>query len=123
MNRIDRCFRDLRAARGKALIPFITAGDPDLSTTRELAWAFGEAGADLLEPRVPFSDPVAGIIVPDLPPEEAQHLQAYCTTAQVHTIFLAAPTSTEARLRRIAEVSQGRSEERRVGKECRSRWS
>src|SRR3970040_1266073 len=59
MNRIDRCFRDLRAAQGKALIPFITAGDPDLPTTRELAWAFDKAGAALLELGVPFSDPLA----------------------------------------------------------------
>ncbi len=153
------------------MIPFITAGDPDLSTTRELAWAFEEVGADLLELGVPFSDPLAdgttiqrasqralesgvtlkrviglveqirgksqipvvlmsyinpilrtgahefairagdagvdGVIVPDLPPEEAQELQRCCAAAAVHTIFLAAPTSTDVRLRRIAESSQG----------------
>jgi tryptophan synthase alpha chain len=171
MNRIDRCFEALRATGQKALIPFITAGDPDLATTRALAWAFEEAGADLLEIGVPFSDPLAdgttiqraseralrrgvtlkgviglveqirgrsrlpvvlmsyinpilrmgphefavragdagvdGIIVPDLPPEEAQEVGKHCAGSGVHTVFLAAPTSTEARLRRIAEASRG----------------
>ena len=58
-NRIDQRFQELRARKEKALIPFITAGDPDLATTRELAWAFEEAGADVLELGVPFSDPLA----------------------------------------------------------------
>ncbi|MFQ5848268.1 MAG: tryptophan synthase subunit alpha [Candidatus Methylomirabilales bacterium] len=171
MNRIDRCFQELRATRRKALIPFVTAGDPDLAATRELAWAFEEAGADLLEIGVPFSDPLAdgatiqrasqralqhgvtlkraiglveeiraksrmpmilmsyvnpilrmgveefagraadagvdGIIIPDLPPEEAQELHYRCAACAVHTIFLAAPTSPETRLRRIVESSEG----------------
>lgn len=171
MNRIDQCFEKLRASGGKALIPFLTAGDPDLTTTSELAWALEGAGADLLELGVPFSDPLAdgttiqrasqralengvtlkgviglveqiraqshmpiilmsymnpilrmgarefasrasaagvdGIIIPDLPPEEAQELQSSCAAAMIHTIFLAAPTSTDARLRRIAKSSQG----------------
>ncbi|MBW8004824.1 MAG: tryptophan synthase subunit alpha [candidate division NC10 bacterium] len=171
MNRIDRCFEGLRATGGKALIPFITAGDPDFATTRELAWAFEGAGADLLELGVPFSDPLAdgttiqrasqralengatlkgvigvveqirarsqipvalmsyinpilrmgprefamrasdagvdGIIIPDLPPEEAHEVQSCCAASAIYTIFLAAPTSTEARLRRIVESSRG----------------
>lgn len=45
--------------RGKAFIPFITAGDPDLETTAALVRAMAEAGADLVELGVPFSDPTA----------------------------------------------------------------
>jgi tryptophan synthase alpha chain len=59
MNRIDQTFRALRARGGAALIPFLTAGDPDLDTTRELMRVAVESGADLLELGVPFSDPTA----------------------------------------------------------------
>jgi tryptophan synthase alpha chain len=59
MNRIDRSFRALRASGRAALIAFLTAGDPDLDTTRELMQAAAESGADLLELGVPFSDPTA----------------------------------------------------------------
>lgn len=44
---------------GKAFIPFITAGDPDLDTTKELILAMDQNGADLIEIGIPFSDPVA----------------------------------------------------------------
>ncbi len=59
MNRIDQTFSALRAQRAAALIPFLTAGDPDLDTTRELMRVAADAGADLLELGVPFSDPTA----------------------------------------------------------------
>ena len=59
MNRIDLTFRDLRAQRRAALIPFLTAGDPDMDTTRELMHAAVDNGADLIEIGVPFSDPTA----------------------------------------------------------------
>jgi len=59
MNRIDQTFRALRDRGSAALIPFITAGDPDLDTTRELMRVAVESGADLLELGVPFSDPSA----------------------------------------------------------------
>lgn len=45
--------------RGKAFIPFITAGDPTIDTTKELVYAMEEAGADLIELGIPFSDPTA----------------------------------------------------------------
>lgn len=49
---------------GKAFIPFVTAGDPDLETTKELIIAMAESGADLIEIGIPFSDPVAeGIVI------------------------------------------------------------
>lgn len=51
---IRRAFAD-----GKAFIPFITAGDPDLETTERLVYAMDEAGADLIELGIPFSDPTA----------------------------------------------------------------
>ncbi|HEX7407512.1 MAG TPA: tryptophan synthase subunit alpha [Candidatus Binatia bacterium] len=59
MNRIDKTFRALRAHRTAGLIPFLTAGDPDLDTTRELMRVAADNGADLLELGVPFSDPTA----------------------------------------------------------------
>ena len=49
---------------GKAFIPFVTAGDPDLETTKELLPVLQESGADLIEIGIPFSDPVAeGIVI------------------------------------------------------------
>ncbi len=59
MTRIDKVFRRLKARGEKALIPFITAGDPDLETSRKLALEIAARGADLLELGIPFSDPLA----------------------------------------------------------------
>jgi tryptophan synthase alpha chain len=59
MNRIDRVFRQLRSRGEKALIPFITAGDPHLEASRRLALEMAARGADLLELGIPFSDPLA----------------------------------------------------------------
>ena len=59
MTRIDQGFKRLKAKGEKALIPFITAGDPDLATTRALALEMAARGADLLELGIPFSDPLA----------------------------------------------------------------
>lgn len=57
--RIARRFAALRARGEKALIPFVTAGDPDLDTTEAIVLAMVRAGADLVEIGVPFSDPIA----------------------------------------------------------------
>jgi tryptophan synthase alpha chain len=65
-NRIDQKFADLRAAGKKALIAYISAGDPNLDATRELAWAFERAGVDILELGIPFSDPLADGVVNQL---------------------------------------------------------
>jgi len=65
-NRIDRKFADLRAAGKRALIAYISAGDPNLDATRELAWAFETVGVDILELGVPFSDPLADGVVNQL---------------------------------------------------------
>jgi tryptophan synthase alpha chain len=59
MSRIQTCFEVLRARGETALIPFLTAGDPDLETTEALVLAMAEAGADIIELGVPFSDPTA----------------------------------------------------------------
>ena len=54
MSRIKEAF-----AGGKAFIPFITCGDPDLDTTKEIVRAMEKNGADLIELGIPFSDPTA----------------------------------------------------------------
>ncbi|OGC92933.1 MAG: tryptophan synthase subunit alpha [candidate division Zixibacteria bacterium RBG_16_53_22] len=59
MTRIDKVFRRLKEKGEKALIPFITAGDPDYETSRRLAIEIAARGADLLELGIPFSDPLA----------------------------------------------------------------
>ncbi len=59
MSRIAAKFAELEKKKGKALITFITAGDPDLAVTEELIPVLENAGADILELGVPFSDPMA----------------------------------------------------------------
>jgi tryptophan synthase alpha chain len=59
MSAIDTLFRDLRARNKKALMPFITAGDPNLETTRTLIRRLAEHGCSLCEVGVPYSDPIA----------------------------------------------------------------
>jgi tryptophan synthase alpha chain len=59
MNRIDTRFAELRAAGRPGLIPFLTAGDPDPAWTVPTLHALVDAGADLIELGVPFSDPMA----------------------------------------------------------------
>ncbi|MDI6907122.1 MAG: tryptophan synthase subunit alpha [Thermoanaerobacterales bacterium] len=171
MRRIEATFNGLRERGEKALITFITAGDPDLETTAALVRAMAGAGADIIELGVPFSEPVAdgpviqqasqraldggvtlrgiletvralredvelplvlmsyynpiyqsgldrfareaaaagadGLIVPDLPVEEAGPLLAAADREGLALIPLAAPTSTPARLRRIAASARG----------------
>jgi tryptophan synthase alpha chain len=154
-----------------ALVAYITCGDPDLRTTREVALAAIDAGAEVIELGVPFSDPVAdgpviqrateralkngvsleqvlvlaseirrqsqaglivftyfnpvlrmglenfaeraaaagadGALITDLPVEEADEYLNHMRKRNLATIFLAAPTSTDERLKRIAEASAG----------------
>lgn len=65
-NRIDRLFAGLREKKRKALVAYLVAGDPDLESTAKLVPALAEAGADLVELGVPFSDPLADGIVNQL---------------------------------------------------------
>ena len=171
MNRIDERFRRLKESGERALMPYLTAGDPDLDTTHSLILEFEKRGADLIEIGVPFSDPLAdgvtiqrasqralaggttlprilelvsslrsacqmplllmsyvnpifhfgyarfakeaaaagvdGLIVPDLPPEEAAELIEATAAHNLHTVFLIAPTSPQQRVRTIAAASRG----------------
>src|SRR5438094_5406819 len=59
MSRIAETFADLKRDGGRGFIPFITAGDPDLETTRDLIVELAQAGATLIELGVPFTDPMA----------------------------------------------------------------
>jgi len=161
----------LSFTKNPSLVAYITCGDPDLSTSREVALAAIEAGAEVLELGVPFSDPVAdgpviqraseralrnhvsledvlklaaeirsesdagqiiftylnpimrmgvakfaaaaanagvdGALVTDLPVEEAGEYLKHMRKHDLATVFLAAPTSTDERLKRICEVSTG----------------
>lgn len=170
MSRIDQVFKRVRGKGQCVLIPFVVAGDPDLATTETLVEQMGEAGADIIELGVPFSDPladgptiqaaslralkggthlkavlalarnlkgrsvpvvimtyynpvyryglqafakdcqesaVAGVIIPDLPPEEAGPWIQEGRKAKVDTVFLTAPTSTPERIQLISRVSRG----------------
>jgi tryptophan synthase alpha chain len=171
VTRIGERFASLARDRRKAFIAFVTAGDPSLDRTVEVAAALEEAGVDVLELGVPFSDPLAdgpviqrasdralrqgtrlasvldavrrirarselplllfsyvnpvlrygldrlaadaaaagvdGVLVTDLPPEEGAEWVAGARRAGIDTVFLAAPTSPEARLKRVADCSRG----------------
>src|SRR5271170_3038590 len=155
-----------------SLVAYVTCGDPDLGTTREVILAAIDAGADVIELGVPFSDPLAdgpviqraseralkhgttltdvlaiaaelrsarpeaglvifsyfnpilryglerfcasaeqagvdGVLITDLIVEEADEYLAHLHRHQLAPIFLAAPTSPDERLQRIAQASQG----------------
>lgn len=171
MNRIERKFGQLKREGRKALITFITAGDPDLDTTFGLVLEMETKGADVVELGVPFSDPLAdgttiqrasqralhnktklkdilklvyklrketeiplvlmsylnpvfkygleefaktcrmmgvdGVIIPDLVPEEAEEWLRVARLNKLSTIFLAAPTSSLERIKKIAGKSTG----------------
>ncbi len=70
-NKIDNCFGRLRAGKRKAFIPYICAGDPSLERTVHLVHALEQAGADLIELGIPFSDPLADGIVNQLASQRA----------------------------------------------------
>lgn len=59
MNRIDQRFAELKSRGQKALIPFLTVGDPSLEATLEIILEMERAGADMIELGVPYSDPLA----------------------------------------------------------------
>jgi len=169
--RIERRFTELAKSGELGLVAYVTAGDPSLEASEKIVLSAAEAGADVIELGVPFSDPVAdgptiqraseralrsgttlagvldlvrrlrtrtqvplvlfsyfnpllqmglarfaeaastagadGVLATDLTPEEAAEYRATIRARGLDTIFLGAPTSTDKRLARIAEVSTG----------------
>lgn len=169
--RIAQRFDSLSRAGELGLVAYITVGDPSLDASEGIVLAAAEAGADVIELGVPFSDPVAdgptiqraseralrgrttlagvldlvrrlrqrtqvplvlfsyfnpilqmgiekfadaaasagadGVLATDLTPEESDEYRAVLRSSGLDTIFLAAPTSTDARLELIASVSSG----------------
>ena len=168
---VARRFQELKQNSECALIPFITAGDPDLETTAKALEVLANNGADMIELGVPYSDPLAdgptiqaaatralqkgvkledvlsivkqttdkitvpiilftyynpiyyrgvesflkqakeagvsGLVVPDLPLEEAETLIELATKIGIEVILLVAPTSSQSRIKAIAAKSQG----------------
>jgi len=171
VSRIQKRFDGLKSKSEKALVAFITAGDPDLETTKELFSVIEEGGADIIELGVPFSDPLAdgpviqaasqrslksgttlkkiiqlvreirqssqlpivlmtsfnpvfvygqeafvkdaveagvdGVIIPDLPPEEAGEFDEFAKAKNLDMIHLLAPTSTPDRIEMVGAQSRG----------------
>jgi tryptophan synthase alpha chain len=171
MGRIAEKFNMLRERKEKALIVYLTAGDPSLGVTKDLILGLEKSGADILEIGVPFSDPTAdgpviqeasqrslkagttlqsvldlvadirrtsqipivlfgyynpiftygtkkfaqaakkagvdGVLVVDLPREEAKELRKYTDIIGIDFISLVAPTTGMERLRRIAAEAAG----------------
>lgn len=172
MSRIAACFARLQAESRKALIPYITAGDPNPQVTVPLLHALVKAGADIIEVGVPFSDPMAdgpviqqaceralahhvslrqvlemvrefrrqnnttplvlmgylnpvevmgygpfataaaaagvdGVLTVDLPPEEGGDLVAQLRQQGLDPIFLLAPNTTQARVKKICATASG----------------
>lgn len=88
MSRIHTAFEN-----GKAFIPFVTGGDPDLDTTEKLIYAMDEAGADLIEIGVPFSDPIAeGPVIQEA---NERALAAGCTTDKLFDMVARIRTRTQ----------------------------
>lgn len=83
MSKIRKAFEN-----GKAFIPFVTGGDPTLDVTEQLLYAMQDAGADLIEIGIPFSDPVAeGIVIQEA---NERALGAGCTTDKLFDMILRA---------------------------------
>jgi tryptophan synthase alpha chain len=82
MNPIDALFQRLRAAKRKAFMPFLTAGDPDLPATGRLVRALATNGASLVELGFPYSDPIA-----DGPVVQASYTRALDRGVRLDDIF------------------------------------
>jgi tryptophan synthase alpha chain len=81
MNRIDRTFASLKERGKKAFVAYVAAGDPDYDRSLEILKGLADAGADILELGLPFSDPLADGIVNQMAAERA--LRAGMTTRRV----------------------------------------
>lgn len=171
MNRLKDCFATLGKQQKKALVTFITAGDPDLAATEEMVHLLEEAGADIIELGMPFSDPMAdgptiqlsseralaagttlegvlasvrkvrstsaipiilmgylnpihaygygrfardaaeagvdGVLLVDMPPEEADEFIEFANKHGLNVIFLLTPTSDKARIATVSKLGRG----------------
>ena len=98
MNRIVERFQRLQSQGKKGLVIYIGAGDPNLEATRQLALGFDQAGVDILELGVPFSDPLADGLVNQLaaqrglesgttPPKVLETVAAIRRESQVPIVF------------------------------------
>jgi tryptophan synthase alpha chain len=81
INRIDLTFSRLHESGGKAFVAYVAAGDPDFNTSLEIIRALADAGADIIELGLPFSDPLADGIVNQMAADRA--LKSGMTTARV----------------------------------------
>ena len=91
MNRISKAFENQ-----KAFIAFVTGGDPDLETTEELIPKMAEAGADLIEIGIPFSDPIAeGIVIQEA---DVRALKADTTTDKLFDMVARVRKKTDVAL-------------------------
>lgn len=82
MSRIEKQFAEIRRRGSGGFVPFITVGDPDISTTVELAAKLAELGADAIELGVPFSDPMA-----DGPTIQASSMRALAAGTKLSHVF------------------------------------
>jgi tryptophan synthase alpha chain len=98
MNRIEARFAQLQRDGKKAFVVYIGAGDPHLEATRQLALEFDQAGVDILELGVPFSDPLADGLVNQLaaqrglesgttPPKLLETIVAIRKQSQIPIVF------------------------------------
>ncbi len=92
-NRIEEKFKELKMMNKKALITFITAGDPDLETSYQLVLEMFEQGADLVEIGIPFSDPVAE--GPTIEKASMRALASGTTTDSIFELVTKLRTKTE----------------------------
>jgi tryptophan synthase alpha chain len=82
MPRIDELFASLRRQKKKALMPFVTAGDPDVAFTADVIRELDRRGATMCEVGIPYSDPIA-----DGPVIQASYTRALAKKVSVHSIF------------------------------------
>ena len=94
MSRLDATFSELRERAESALIPYLTAGDPDLETTAGLIGTLAENGADIIELGMPFSDPMA----------DGPTIQAASERALAQGTTLSGVLELVARVRRTTQV-------------------
>src|SRR5437879_4598305 len=93
--RISKRFADLRASGELGIVAYITAGDPSLDATLQFVLALAEAGADVIELGVPFSDPLAD--GPTIQRASERALRSGTTLAGVLSLVKSLRTKTEIR--------------------------